>query len=104
MNRVLVLCRSMWQVRIELTPYDYETYALPTALLPLLLICSVSKCLSRAASNPMYCQDTQLACSTNLLSPVGSKKLARGHHMHLPGVVPEAQAWKACMLPLHYRC
>ena len=24
--------------------------------------------------------------------------------MHLPGGEPGAQAWKACMLPLHYRC
>ena len=24
--------------------------------------------------------------------------------MHLPGVEPRAQAWEACMLPLHYRC
>ena len=24
-------------------------------------------------------------------------------NMRLPGVEPGAQAWKACMLPLHYR-
>ena len=26
------------------------------------------------------------------------------HGLHQPGIEPGAQAWEACMLPLHYWC
>ena len=35
---------------------------------------------------------------------VTAAKLRRPIKLHTPGIEPGAQAWKACMLPLHYEC